>query len=68
MTDHIEPCECVVRLLRAVSDGRAACPKHKIWAEKVDGLIAASSRPFPIEWPSLRQSPANPLAQLLVDQ
>lgn len=54
-----EPCECVSRLLRAVSDGKAACARHKICAGKVGGQLQASRFPdvvAPIAALNLRQA------------
>jgi hypothetical protein len=42
----IEPCEHVVSLLRSVTDGLAACPRCKIYAQKKAGEILASRTPF----------------------
>lgn len=47
-----EPCEHVVRLLRAVQDGKAACPRCRIFAEKIAGKLTVKNpadRSRPVE-------------------
>jgi uncharacterized 2Fe-2S/4Fe-4S cluster protein (DUF4445 family) len=46
MAEVIMPCEHVVSLLRSVTDGLAACPRCKIYAQKKAGEILASRTPF----------------------
>jgi hypothetical protein len=45
--DPVTPRAHLASLLRAVTDGLAACPRCKIYAQKTAGVIRASLTPFP---------------------
>lgn len=42
---RVDPCECVKRQLRAVVDGFAHCPRHRLYATKIAGSITADTSP-----------------------
>jgi hypothetical protein len=44
-----EPCECLRKILRATESGRAHCSRHKLFAEKVAGVLRVSRIPFPTD-------------------
>ena len=47
----VEPCECLVRVMRAVANGTAHCNRHALYGEKRAGTIRASRVPFPSSIP-----------------
>jgi hypothetical protein len=57
----IEPCACLKRILRAVSDGKAYCSRHKLFAEKDGGIVRAARVPFPSDLPpfTTRETPTS---------
>jgi hypothetical protein len=41
-----EPCICLLKVLRAVTNGTAHCNRHMLHGEKIAGTVRASKTPF----------------------